>query len=85
MKTMNVYEAKTNFSRLLAQVEAGETILIARAGKPVATLTSAPFSISSEEAAARIGFMKSPTSVPDDFDTMGSDVIQALFEGAGDE
>lgn len=36
--TVNVHEAKTHLSRLLAQVEAGERILIARAGKPVAAL-----------------------------------------------
>jgi prevent-host-death family protein len=35
---VNVYEAKTHLSRLLARVEAGERIVIARAGRPVATL-----------------------------------------------
>ena len=38
MRTLNVHEAKTHFSRLLADVEAGETLTIARAGKPVAKL-----------------------------------------------
>jgi len=36
--TVNVHEAKTHLSRLLARVEAGERIVIARAGKPVAVL-----------------------------------------------
>lgn len=36
---VNVHEAKTHLSRLLARVEAGETIVIARAGKPLALLT----------------------------------------------
>jgi prevent-host-death family protein len=36
--TVNVHEAKTHLSRLLARVEAGERILIARAGKPIAVL-----------------------------------------------
>jgi prevent-host-death family protein len=35
---VNVHEAKTQLSRLLARVEAGERIVIARAGKPVAVL-----------------------------------------------
>ncbi|MGB1196819.1 MAG: type II toxin-antitoxin system Phd/YefM family antitoxin, partial [Synechococcus sp.] len=35
---MNVHQAKTHLSRLLQQVEAGETIVIARAGKPSAQL-----------------------------------------------
>jgi prevent-host-death family protein len=39
MKTVNVHEAKTNFSRLLAQLEKnGEPVVICRNGKPVADL-----------------------------------------------
>ena len=38
MTTVNVHEAKSQLSRLLAQVEAGEEIIIARNGKPVAQL-----------------------------------------------
>jgi prevent-host-death family protein len=34
----NMHEAKTHFSRLVERVEAGEEILIARAGRPVARL-----------------------------------------------
>lgn len=36
---VNVHEAKTHFSKLLIRVEAGERIVIARAGKPVAVLS----------------------------------------------
>ena len=35
---VNIHEAKTHLSRLLARVLAGETIVIAKAGKPVARL-----------------------------------------------
>ena len=38
MVMVNVHEAKTNLSRLLSQVEAGEDVVIARSGKPVARL-----------------------------------------------
>ena len=41
MPTVNVHEAKTHLSRLLAQVEAGEEVTIARNGKPVARLVPA--------------------------------------------
>ena len=41
MPTVNVHEAKTHLSRLLAQVEAGEEVTIARNGKPVARLVQA--------------------------------------------
>jgi prevent-host-death family protein len=38
MRMVNVYDAKTQLSRLLESVEHGEEIVIARAGKPVARL-----------------------------------------------
>ena len=38
MTTVNVHEAKTQLSRLLARVAGGKEIVIARAGKPVARL-----------------------------------------------
>ena len=37
---VNVHEAKTQLSRLLAQVEAGEDVVIARRGEPVARLVA---------------------------------------------
>ena len=40
MTVVNVHEAKTRLSRLLAQVEAGEEVVIARRGEPVARLVS---------------------------------------------
>ena len=40
MTTVNVHEAKSQLSRLLAQVEAGEEVVIARNGKPVAQLVA---------------------------------------------
>ena len=36
--TVNIHEAKTHLSRLIDKVEAGEEIVIARAGRPVARL-----------------------------------------------
>jgi prevent-host-death family protein len=38
---VNVHEAKTHLSRLLARVEAGEEVLISRAGRPIARLVAA--------------------------------------------
>ena len=38
MLVVNVHEAKTQLSRLLARVEAGEDVVIARRGEPVARL-----------------------------------------------
>ncbi len=38
MPIVNVHDAKTHLSRLLAQVEAGEEVIIARRGRPVVRL-----------------------------------------------
>jgi prevent-host-death family protein len=38
MKTVNIHEAKTHLSRLIEAVSAGEEVIIARNGKPVARL-----------------------------------------------
>jgi len=40
MRTVNIHEAKTQFSKLIARVETGEEIVIARDGAPVARLVS---------------------------------------------
>jgi prevent-host-death family protein len=40
MKQVNVHEAKTHLARLLKEVEAGETVIIARDNQPVAKLTA---------------------------------------------
>ena len=36
--TVNIHEAKTELSRLIAAVESGDEVVIARRGKPVAKL-----------------------------------------------
>jgi prevent-host-death family protein len=38
--TVNIHEAKTHLSKLLERVQNGEEITIAKAGKPIATLTA---------------------------------------------
>ena len=40
-RQVNIHEAKTHFSELIAAVERGEEIIIARRGKPVARLKMA--------------------------------------------
>jgi prevent-host-death family protein len=65
--TVNIHEAKTHFSKLLARVCAGEEIVIARAGKPVARL--APIGPGSPKT--RIpGIDKGKIWMAKDFDTM---------------
>jgi prevent-host-death family protein len=38
-RIVNIHEAKTHLSKLLARVSVGEEIIIAKAGRPVARLT----------------------------------------------
>ncbi|MBN9317926.1 MAG: type II toxin-antitoxin system Phd/YefM family antitoxin [Devosia sp.] len=76
--TVNIHEAKTNFSRLVERAENGETLVISRAGKPVARL------VPLEEAPKpkrRVGFLKGQIKVPDDFDRMFEDEIAEMFYG----
>ena len=42
MKTVNIHQAKTQLSRLLKRVEAGEEVVLPRAGKPVARIVPIP-------------------------------------------
>ncbi|WP_022925868.1 type II toxin-antitoxin system Phd/YefM family antitoxin [Serinicoccus marinus] len=61
MKTVNVQEAKTHLSRLLARVEAGERVTISRAGVPIAELRPVV-------AAPPRAFGPMEITVPKDFD-----------------
>ncbi len=76
MLTVNIHEAKTHLSRLLDQAAAGESFIIAKAGKPLVKVTR----LEAPAAQARLGFLGHVT-VPDDFDTMGQEEIEALFSG----
>lgn len=80
MRKVNIHEAKTHLSRLADEAGAGETIILAKAGKPVAKLVplgaDAP-----EKPRRRLGSMAGMYNVPDDFDTMLQEEIIALFEG----
>lgn len=61
---VNTHEAKTHLSRLLARVEAGEEVIIARAGKPVAKLVPA----TPERQVPIFGTAKGMVWISDDFD-----------------
>ena len=63
MSTVNVHEAKTHLSRLLVRVEAGEEIVIARSGKPVACLVA----YHSSRPVRRFGSLRGHLTVDDSF------------------
>jgi prevent-host-death family protein len=74
---VNVHEAKTHLSRLLERVEAGEEVVIARAGKPVARLV--PVEQSRKRRVP--GSWKGLIVIHDDFDAPLPEDIAAAFRG----
>ncbi len=78
MATVNVHQAKTHLSRLLRRVAAGEEIIIAKAGRPVARLV--PFRERRENR--RLGTEKGRIVVADDFDAPLPPDLLSDFERA---
>lgn len=79
MTTVNIHEAKTHFSRLVERAANGETVIIAKAGKPMAKIV--PLESTKVDTSRRLGFLKGQFKVPDDFDTMMADEIAEMFNG----
>ena len=77
MTVVNTHEAKTQLSRLLKRVAAGEEIVIARAGQPLARLVPCEPHLEERVAGSARGLFR----VPDDFDAPLSDELLELFEG----
>ncbi len=68
-RIVNVHEAKTHLSRLLDDVEAGEEIVLARAGRPCARLVPLEQPIE-----RRLGFVEGVIT-PDFFDPLDDDEL----------
>ena len=76
MYVVNVHRAKTELSRLLARVEAGEDVVIARRGEPVARLVACKAPVE-----RRPDVLKGKIVVPDTFfDPLPEDELRA-WEG----
>ncbi len=74
--TVNVHEAKTHFSKLLARVRVGEEVIIAKAGKPIARLV--PVEAKPERRAA--GSAAGKVIIMPDFDAPLPDDMLEDFE-----
>ena len=72
-RIVNIYEAKTNLSKLLQDVERGEEILIGRAGQPVARLTPIRRNV------RELGFARDQVWVADDFDDTPEELVAAFY------
>ncbi len=78
MQTVNIYEAKTQLSKLVDLASSGTDVVIARAGKPVARLTSLN---DKEKRAINFGALVGKGWIADDFDDPLPDDLLAQFEG----
>jgi prevent-host-death family protein len=84
MATFTVHAAKTNLSKLIERVEAGEEIIIARGKRPVARLV--PMDVPSHVLRRRaFGALKGKLKLPDSFffDPLPEDEL-AAWEGNED-
>ncbi|MEE4264154.1 MAG: type II toxin-antitoxin system Phd/YefM family antitoxin [Desulfobacteraceae bacterium] len=72
---VNIYEAKSKFSKLISQAIAGEEIIIAKSGKPVAKLV--PFEKPPQDR--KPGSAKNRIIIADDFDEPLPDDILTEF------
>jgi prevent-host-death family protein len=78
MHTINIHEAKTHLSRLVEEAAKGEAFIIAKAGKPMVKVV--PLDEDETGTQRRLGFMSGEIQIPEDFDRMGADEIEALFK-----
>jgi prevent-host-death family protein len=77
MRKVNIHEAKTTLSRLIDEVEAGQDVILARAGRPVARITRLP-----SRRGIRLGTAKGLVrSIAKDFDKPLSKKQQQQLSG----
>ena len=77
MKIVNIHAAKTHFSRYVEEVERGEEVIIARAGKPVARLVP----LKARPRSRRLGLLEGRIRIADDFDAPLPEEVLKAFEG----
>ncbi len=76
MRTVNIQAAKAHLSQLVEDAAAGEEIIIAKAGKPVARLCP----LEQPKLKRILGQLNGKILVPDNFDQLYEEEIQVLFE-----
>ena len=76
MPTFNIFEAKTQLSKLVEMAENGQDVIIARAGKPVVRVTK----LEPVKRPIRYGGLKDKIWIADDFDAPLSPEVLAEFE-----
>jgi prevent-host-death family protein len=80
VQSINIHQAKTHLSRLVDQAAKGDSFVIAKAGRPLVKVIALDAVASGK--LRRTGFLLGQITVPDDFDSIGSDEIAGLFGSA---
>ena len=75
-QTYDVQEASIHLTQLLKDVATGKDVIIAKAGKPMARMSS----IEASRATIRFGILKGKAKVSEDFDAPLSDDLLSEFE-----
>lgn len=75
MEQVNIHEAKTQLSSLVARAAEGEAFVIAKAGKPMVKVI--PYAEPLKRS--RTGFLKDQITIPRDFDRMCENEIAEIF------
>jgi prevent-host-death family protein len=73
--SINIYEAKTQLSKLIARVEEGEEITISRNGRPAARLVP----IERRTAPRVPGALKGQIVIHDDFDELDEETLRDWY------
>lgn len=76
MKTVNIHDAKTHFSRLIKLVESGDEVVIARGGRPIARLV--PYAAQTRRR--MLGADSETVGIADDFDAPLADDLLDDFD-----
>jgi len=78
MTRINIYEAKTNLSRVLEKVERGEIFIVCRRNEPIAEIRPIP---RAETSPRPIGLHKGQFEVPSEFHQPLPTELERAFQG----
>ena len=81
MRIIDIEEAKTKLSQLVAEAAEGEPFVIAVDGKPLVKVVAAD--ARPAKTARRLGFMTGQFTIPEDFDRIGAVEIEKMFDRSG--
>ena len=77
MQIINIHQAKTNLSKLIAMTLAGEDVIIAKAGKPVAKIVAYKEKVKPRKP----GLWKGKIWMSDDFNDEDPEINKLFYEG----